>query len=117
MKNILFIFILSVTIGLINISCQNSVQSIYDTSNLKGFVLDANSRAGLDSAIVTIPDLSLTGYTDANGYFQFSNINLPRDPFGTNLTASKRGYSQNSYYIVLKSDSTTVASCLMSHQY
>ena len=113
MKNILYTLILVVTIGLINISCQNPAQSEYDPSHLKGFIRDAGTQAGIDSVTVTISDLNLSGVTNSNGYFQFLNISMPRDQFGTNLIATKNGYNQGNFSLVLRSDDTTSAIVLI----
>jgi len=113
MKNILFILILTVSIGVINISCQNPAQSEYDPSFLKGYIKDAGTSAGIDSVTVSIPDLYLSGVTNSTGYFEFLNIQMPRGQMGTNLIAVKNGYNQAVDNIVLNSDDTTKISVVI----
>jgi hypothetical protein len=113
MKNILLILILAVSIGVINISCQNPAQSEYDPSFLKGYIKDAGTSAGIDSVIVSLPDFNLSGVTTSTGYFEFLNIQMPRGQMGTNLITSKNGYNQAVNNIVLNSDDTTKISVVM----
>jgi hypothetical protein len=116
MKNLLLIFILFVTLSIISISCQDVSQPTYDPSILKGYVVDANTLTALDSVLVTLSDFSLSTGTDNSGYFQFLYIQMPRDPMGANIVATKNGYKQIENYISLKSDDTTKVNIIMVRQ-
>lgn len=116
MKKFFFIYILFITISIINISCENQSQPEYDPSNLKGFILDASTSKGVENVAINLPDLSLITYTNNNGYFQFLNIQMPRDPMGTPISAVKYGYLQIDNYVILRSDDTTKISFQMSRQ-
>ena len=108
-----FLFLIFLLIVFINISCNSASQTIYDPSFLKGFVLDSTS-AGIGNVTVTVSDFSLTTQTDTSGHFEFLNIQMPRDQFGTSITAAKTGYKPLSQAILLRSDDTTHVSFILS---
>ena len=108
-----FLFLILLSIIFINISCNSVSQTIYDPSFLKGFVLDSAS-SGIGNVTITVSELSLTTQTDTSGYFQFLNIQMPRDQFGASITAAKTGYKPLSQAIFLRSDDTTHVSFILS---
>jgi hypothetical protein len=101
------IYFVLVSIIFLNIACENPSQTTYLSSHIKGYVLDTVTLAGLDSVTLTISELNLSTTSFSSGYYQFLNIQMPRDPFNTLITASRNGYQTVNRGISLRSNDTT----------
>gem|GEM_PF-1863961 len=103
----LLIYFVLISIFFLNSGCENPAQTTYLTSHIKGFVLDTLTLTGVDSVTLTIPELSVSTTSFSTGYYQMLNIQMPRDPVNTTITASRRGYQTVTTGIVLRSNDTT----------
>ena len=114
MKNKLqIIYFVIISIVFINLACENPAETTYNTSHIKGFVLDTVTLTGLDSVNLTISELSVSTTSFSSGYYQILNIHMPRDPVNTTITATRNGYQTINTSIVLQSNDTTKINIMM----
>ena len=111
-----FLFLILLSVIFINIACNSSDSPQYDASHLKGYVLDSATLTGIKNVTITLPDLSRTAQSSDSGYFEILNIQMPRDQYGTTVTASKTGYGPITQAILLLSTDTTHVTLVIASQ-
>jgi len=103
--NIIFLVTLSISMGIILYSCDNSVSGDPTYRGMiKGWVYDDSTKLPISQVKVWADGIPDTLYTDLAGNFRYTKISMPRGEFVYYLIFQKSGYADKSYSIYCKSD-------------